>query len=72
MHRRFSRSQTAVLYRLDGDTPAKEPTLPLSGYHGSVPVRAGDGALEQLKLDLYGNLLQSAWLFFHERLSPRP
>jgi GH15 family glucan-1,4-alpha-glucosidase len=26
-------------------------------------VRVGNGALEQLQLDLYGNLLQSAWLF---------
>ena len=59
----ISRPRLEVLYRLNGGTRAEEQTLPLAGYGGSAPVRIGNGALEQLQLDLYGNLLQSAWLF---------
>jgi GH15 family glucan-1,4-alpha-glucosidase len=59
----ISRPRLHVLYRLNGGTRAREQALPLSGYRGSTPVRIGNGALEQLQLDLYGNLLQSAWLF---------
>jgi GH15 family glucan-1,4-alpha-glucosidase len=59
----ISRPRLHVLYRLNGGTRAREQMLPLAGYRGSRPVRIGNGALEQLQLDLYGNLLQSAWLF---------
>jgi GH15 family glucan-1,4-alpha-glucosidase len=59
----ISRPRLRVLYRLNGGTRADERTLPLAGYRGSAPVRIGNGALEQLQLDLYGSLLQSAWLF---------
>jgi GH15 family glucan-1,4-alpha-glucosidase len=59
----ISRPRLHVLYRLNGAARAREQTLPLAGYRGSTPVRIGNGALEQLQLDLYGNLLQSAWLF---------
>jgi GH15 family glucan-1,4-alpha-glucosidase len=59
----ISRPRLHVLYRLNGSIRAAEQTLPLAGYRGSAPVRIGNGALEQLQLDIYGNLLQSAWLF---------
>jgi GH15 family glucan-1,4-alpha-glucosidase len=59
----ISRPRLHVLYRLNGGTRAREQALPLAGYRGSTPVRIGNGALEQLQLDLYGNLLQAAWLF---------
>jgi GH15 family glucan-1,4-alpha-glucosidase len=59
----ISRPRLHVLYRLNGGTRAEERTLPLAGYRASAPVRIGNGALEQLQLDLYGNLLQAAWLF---------
>jgi GH15 family glucan-1,4-alpha-glucosidase len=52
-----------VLYRLDGGARAKERTLPLDGYAGSQPVRVGNGAVEQRQLDIYGDLLQTAWLY---------
>jgi GH15 family glucan-1,4-alpha-glucosidase len=52
-----------VLYRLDGGTGVEERELDLSGYLGSRPVRIGNGAAEQLQLDTYGELMQTAWLY---------
>jgi GH15 family glucan-1,4-alpha-glucosidase len=68
----ISQPRLHVLYRLNGSTRAAERTLPLAGYRGSKPVRIGNAALEQLQLDVYGNLLQSAWLFVRSghRLDP--
>jgi GH15 family glucan-1,4-alpha-glucosidase len=52
-----------VLYRLDGGARAPESALALTGYHGSRPVRVGNAAVEQLQLDTYGELLQTAWIY---------
>jgi GH15 family glucan-1,4-alpha-glucosidase len=55
-----------VLYQLDGDPRARERILPLSGYMESRPVRAGNAAVGQTQLDIYGALLQCAWLYASE------
>jgi GH15 family glucan-1,4-alpha-glucosidase len=55
--------QMRVLYRLDGGTRTPERELPLNGYRGSRPVTIGNGAAEQLQLDSYGELMQTAWLY---------
>ncbi|MGW7528891.1 glycoside hydrolase family 15 protein [Streptomyces sp. NPDC054783] len=52
-----------VLYELDGGARAIERTLPLQGYQGSSPARIGNAASDQLQLDTYGELLQTAWLY---------
>ena len=52
-----------VLYRLDGGADVAEESLGLSGYRGSRPVRIGNEAHEQRQLDIYGDYLQTAWLY---------
>jgi GH15 family glucan-1,4-alpha-glucosidase len=52
-----------VLYRMDGGPDAKERTLDLRGYRDSVPVRVGNGAVDQEQLDIYGDLLDTAWAY---------
>jgi GH15 family glucan-1,4-alpha-glucosidase len=57
-------TDVANLYTLDGEPRADEVELPqLSGYRNSVPVRIGNGAIHQLQLDVYGELLDSAYLY---------
>jgi GH15 family glucan-1,4-alpha-glucosidase len=61
-----------VLYRLNGGARVPEYELALAGYEGSTPVRVGNAAAPQQQLDVYGHLLQTAWLFVKAggRLSP--
>src|SRR5215204_4571705 len=57
---RLTHPRLQVLYRLDGRAEADEQSLPLAGYRGSRPVRVGNGAADQMQLDVYGELLQAA------------
>jgi GH15 family glucan-1,4-alpha-glucosidase len=53
-----------VLYRLDGSCDIPETTLDhLDGYRGSRPVRIGNGAADQIQLDIFGELFDSVYLF---------
>jgi GH15 family glucan-1,4-alpha-glucosidase len=53
-----------IVYRLDGGTDLTESTLDhLEGYRGSRPVHLGNGACDQLQLDIYGELMDSVYLF---------
>ena len=52
------------LYTLDGARNAVELELDhLEGYRGSRPVRIGNGAARQLQIDVYGEVLDSAYLY---------
>jgi GH15 family glucan-1,4-alpha-glucosidase len=51
-----------IMYRIDGSSDLKEDTLDhWAGYRGSAPVRIGNGAAEQLQLDIYGEALDSLY-----------
>jgi len=47
-----------IMYGIDGRRELREETLDhLAGYRGSRPVRVGNGAYDQLQLDIYGEML---------------
>ena len=53
-----------VMYGHDGTKILTEQTLPhLEGYRGSSPVRIGNGAYNQLQLDIYGELMDAVYLY---------
>jgi len=53
-----------VMYSIDGRHVLQEHTLShLDGYKGSRPVRTGNDAYNQLQLDIYGELLDSVYLY---------
>jgi GH15 family glucan-1,4-alpha-glucosidase len=53
-----------VMYGIDGRHKLTEETLDnLEGYRGSGPVRVGNGAYNQLQLDIYGELMDAVYLY---------
>ena len=53
-----------IMYGIDGRQDLSETVLDhLDGYMGSRPVRIGNGAYNQLQLDIYGELMDSLFLF---------
>jgi GH15 family glucan-1,4-alpha-glucosidase len=55
--------QIQQMYTIDGDKEMAEEILDhLEGYKGSAPVRIGNAAYDQLQLDIYGELMDAAYL----------
>jgi GH15 family glucan-1,4-alpha-glucosidase len=53
-----------TMYGIDGGRELPEETLDhLEGYRGSAPVRIGNAAAGQLQLDIYGELIDSVYLY---------
>jgi GH15 family glucan-1,4-alpha-glucosidase len=53
-----------IMYGIDGRRELHEEELHhLEGYRGSRPVRIGNGAADQLQLDIYGELMDSIYLY---------
>ena len=51
-----------IMYRIDGSSDLSEEILPdWEGYRGSSPVRIGNGAADQLQLDIYGEAIDSLY-----------
>jgi GH15 family glucan-1,4-alpha-glucosidase len=53
-----------IMYGIDGRKKLEEEHLDhLEGYKQSAPVRIGNGAYNQLQLDIYGELMDSVYLY---------
>ena len=53
-----------IMYGIDGRHELTEESLAhLDGYRGSKPVRIGNGAWNQLQLDIYGEVIDSIYLY---------
>lgn len=64
LHSVDENEQLPIMFRVDGELDLKEETLDhLDGYMGSRPVRIGNGAHDQLQLDVYGALMDSIYMY---------
>src|SRR6185437_7959071 len=49
-----------IMYGIAGERRLEERTLPwLAGYQGAAPVRVGNAAVDQLQLDVYGEVIDA-------------
>ena len=56
-----------IMYTVDGSENIPETTLDhLDGYNGAKPVRIGNGAVGQRQLDVYGEIMDSVYLYNRE------
>jgi GH15 family glucan-1,4-alpha-glucosidase len=65
-HRHLARRGHNIpnLFDLDGHAGQGDRELPaLSGYRSSKPVRLGNSAVSQLQLDVYGEVMDSAYVY---------
>lgn len=63
-HRLNPDGSLPVMYNIHGHPVEQEEVLShLEGYKGSRPVRIGNDAAHQLQLDIYGELLDSVYLY---------
>lgn len=64
-HRHDSNPDLQVLYGVNGEHELSETNIEqLQGYKNSKPVRIGNAAANQLQLDIYGEALTAAYLYF--------
>ncbi|HEX2608459.1 MAG TPA: glycoside hydrolase family 15 protein [Flavisolibacter sp.] len=56
-------NRLGIMYSIDGKPAAPETILDLEGYRQSAPVRIGNNAYNQLQLDIYGELMDSVYLY---------
>jgi GH15 family glucan-1,4-alpha-glucosidase len=61
---RLTLPRLRVLYRVDGGVERGEDEVDgVPGYRDSPPVRTGNGAADQVQLDIYGSVLDSVWRY---------
>jgi GH15 family glucan-1,4-alpha-glucosidase len=64
---RLTQPRLQILYRVDGSTKTPERELrELDGYRSSKPVRMGNGAADQVQLDVYGSMLDAVLVYAKE------
>jgi GH15 family glucan-1,4-alpha-glucosidase len=57
-------SELQIMYGVGGERLLPEVELEwLEGYRGSKPVRIGNGAYSQFQLDVFGELLDTVWVY---------
>ena len=62
--RKTTDTHLQIMYGIDGRRHLTEQTLDhLEGYRRSAPVRIGNAAYDQLQLDVYGEVLETAYLW---------
>jgi GH15 family glucan-1,4-alpha-glucosidase len=62
-----SERDVMIMYAVDGGEDIPETVLDhLDGYQGSRPVRIGNSAVRQRQLDVYGELMDSVYLYNRE------
>ncbi|HEX2569334.1 MAG TPA: glycoside hydrolase family 15 protein [Polyangia bacterium] len=66
-------SKLQILYGLAGERRIEENDLPwLPGYENSRPVRVGNAAVEQLQLDVYGEVMDAMYQAHRTGIAPKP
>lgn len=66
-------SKLQIMYGLAGERRLTEHSLDwLPGYEGSAPVRVGNAAVQQLQLDVYGEVMDALHQARRAGLSPEP
>jgi GH15 family glucan-1,4-alpha-glucosidase len=66
-----SAADLQIMYGVDGSRRLTEVTLDhLEGFRRARPVRIGNHAAKQLQLDVYGELMELAWLWSQRGLHP--
>jgi GH15 family glucan-1,4-alpha-glucosidase len=59
-----------VMYGIGGERRQDERELELRGYRESTPVRLGNGAAEQIQLDILGQLVTQSWRWYERGHEP--
>ena len=66
-----SPSQVQIMYGVGGERWLPELTIPwLQGYENSAPVRIGNGASEQLQLDVFGEIADAMFQTLKAGIAP--
>ena len=64
IHERSGDKLLHLMYAIDGSEVIEEETLKnMEGYMESGPVRIGNGAKDQLQVDIYGELIDTIYLY---------
>jgi GH15 family glucan-1,4-alpha-glucosidase len=72
LHQRYRAQEPQVLYGIDGRREVPEQSLEqVSGYCDSKPVHIGNAAFNQRQLDIFGEVLSAASLYFGSGIGQR-